>query len=128
MGGSKEKSLDDEQRLLAMREYLGVRTRPGAPGFAAEIVDAAVGKVQPVIEHHSNSTGEVIVEAIAKQLGVRFEEVRSDSDIQRLEKKYLVEKKKNWASECSPKSLQIEVSMPCYFSACTLRGMIPTDG
>jgi hypothetical protein len=93
MGGSKEKSLDDEQRLLAMREYLGVRTRPGAPGFAAEIVDAAVGKAQPVIEHHSNSTGEVIVEAIAKQLGVRFEEVRSDSDIQRLEKKYLVEKK-----------------------------------
>jgi hypothetical protein len=93
MGGSKEKSLDDEQRLLAMREYLGVRARPDAPGFAAEIVDAAVGKVQPVIELHSNSTGEVIVEAMAKQLGVRFEEVRSDSDIQRLEKKYLVDKK-----------------------------------
>ena len=93
MGGSKEKSLDDEQRLLAMREYLGVRARPEAPGFAEEIVDAAVGKVQPVVDRHSNSTGEVILEAIATQLGVRFEEVRSDADIQRLEQKYLVDKK-----------------------------------
>jgi hypothetical protein len=93
MGGSKEKSLDEEQRLLAMREYLGVRARPRDPAFESEVVDAAVRKVQPIIAQYSACAGEVIVDAVARQLGVRFEEVRSDIDIQRLEQKYLVEKK-----------------------------------
>jgi hypothetical protein len=93
MGGSKEKSLDDEQRLLAMREHLGVRAWPHDKAFESEVVDSAVRKVQPVIDRNANSAGEMIIAAVAKQLRVRFEEVRSDADIRHLEQKYLVEKK-----------------------------------
>jgi hypothetical protein len=93
MEGSKEKSLDDEQRLLAMREYLGVRARTHETAFETEVVAAAVEKIQPLIARNSSATGEVIVDTVAKQLGVRFEEVRSEADIQRLEQKYLVDKK-----------------------------------
>jgi hypothetical protein len=93
MGGSREKSLDDEQRLLAMRDFLGVRARPRDMAFEAEVVDAAVRKVQPVITQHSTCTGETIIAAVARQVGVRFEEVKSEIDMQRLEQKYLVDKK-----------------------------------
>lgn len=93
MGGSKEKSLDDQQRLLAMREYLGVRVRPEDPAFESEVVSASVLKVQPVVNAYAHCTGEVIVAAIAEELGVRFEEVRSTTDIQLLEQKYLVDQK-----------------------------------
>lgn len=93
MGGSKEKSLDDRQRLLAMREYLNVRARPDDPAFALEAVDAAVSKVQSVVNAHAHCCGEAINAAIAQHLGVQFEEVRSKADIDQLEKKYLVDKK-----------------------------------
>lgn len=93
MGGSKEKSLDDQQRLLAMREYLGVRVRPEDPTFESEVVSASVLKVQPVIDAYAHCSGETIVAAIAGRLGVCFEEVKSSADIQLLEKKYLVDQK-----------------------------------
>lgn len=93
MGTPKEKSLDDEQRLWAMREYLGVRARPSDNAFESEVVSTAVGKVQAVIQDHASSTGETIIGAVAKEVGVRFEEVRSQDDINRLEKKYLIEQK-----------------------------------
>lgn len=93
MGVSKEKLLDDEQRLLAMREYLGIRAQPRDVAFDSEVVAVAVGKIEPIIARYAHAPGEVIVGAVAKQLGVRFEEVRSSADIQRLEQKYLVEQK-----------------------------------
>jgi len=93
MGGSKEKQLDDTQRLLAMREYLGVRARPDQASFESEVVDASVSKVRSVIDRHAGACGETIIAAIARELCVRFEEVRTGADIEQLEQKYLVEKK-----------------------------------
>lgn len=93
MGASREKQLDDAQRLLAMREYLGVRARPDHPSFEAEVVDASLSKVRPVIDRHAGACGETIIAAIARELRVRFEEVRTCADIEQLEQKYLVEKK-----------------------------------
>src|SRR5262245_10423861 len=89
MGASKEKTLDDEQRLLAMREHLNVRARPPDKVFEAEVVDAAIRKVQPLVDLYAHCQGEQIIASIARQLGVQFEEVRSQADIQQLEKKYL---------------------------------------
>lgn len=93
MGGSKEKSLDDEHRLWAMREHLGVRARPRDKAFDAEAVDAAVRKVQPIIDSLAHSNGEEIIATVAHQLGICFEEVKSSADIQSLEQKYLVDQK-----------------------------------
>jgi len=93
MGGEKEKSLDDEQRLWAMREHLGVRARPTDAAFESEVTAAAVRPVEPIIARYADRTGELIIDVIAQQVGVRFEEVRSDRDIERLEQKYLVEKR-----------------------------------
>jgi len=90
---SNEQRLDDQHRLLAMREYLHVRSRPGDKVFAAEVVDACVKKAKCVIDAHTDCTGEVIVAALAKDHGIRFEEVKTLADIASLEKKYLVEKK-----------------------------------
>jgi hypothetical protein len=93
MGRSKEKALDDAQRLLAMREHLRVRARPDQPSFEAEVVEASVSQVRSVIEQNVHATGETIIALIAAQLGVRFEEVRTDEDIAHLEQKYLVEQR-----------------------------------
>lgn len=76
-----------------MREYLRVRALPEGKNFDGEVVDACVKKVEPVIAAHEDCKGEVIVAAIAKQLGVRFEEVKTAADIDLLEKKYLVEQR-----------------------------------
>jgi hypothetical protein len=89
MGASKEKTLDDEQRLLAMREHLNVRARPPDKVFEAEVVDAAIRKVQPLVDRNAHCQGEQIIASVARELGVQFEEVRSQADIQQLEKKYL---------------------------------------
>ncbi|MBI2749585.1 MAG: hypothetical protein HYX43_09675 [Burkholderiales bacterium] len=90
---SNEQRLDQKQRLLEMREYLGVRALPEDRAFETEVVHACVRKVQPVIAAHADRTGEVIVAAIAKHLGVRFEEVKTAADIDILEQKYLVEQR-----------------------------------
>ena len=90
---SKEQRLDEAQRLLAMREYLRVRAFPEDQEFEAEVVDACVKKVQTVIDSHAKSRGEEIVSAIAREVGVRFEEVKSPADIRSLQRKYLVEQK-----------------------------------
>ncbi len=93
MSKSNEQRLDETHRLLAMREYLRVRASPGDRSFEAEVVDACLKKVQPVIGAHSDCRGEVIVSAIAKGLGVRFEEVKTAEDISNLQQKYLHEQK-----------------------------------
>ncbi len=93
MSASNEERLDQRHRLLAVREYLRVRALPEHKDFEAEVVSACVEKVQPVIVAHADCRGEAIVAAIAKQLGVRFEEVRTVADIGLLEKKYLVEQR-----------------------------------
>jgi hypothetical protein len=85
----KEQQLDDWQRLLAMREYLGVRSQPDQAGFEPEVVEAATSKVRDIIACNARATGETINAQLAAHLGVRFEEVRSEGDIARLEKKYL---------------------------------------
>jgi hypothetical protein len=66
---------------------------PEEKGFDGEVADACVKKVESVIAAHEDCKGEVIVAAIAKQLGVRFEEVKTAADIDLLEKKYLVEQR-----------------------------------
>src|SRR5262249_32713495 len=76
-----------------MREHLHVRTSVDDPSFAEDVVAMCVRQVQPIIDAHADRTGEEINAAIAKHLGVQFEEVRTVDDIDRLEQKYLVEKR-----------------------------------
>ena len=76
-----------------MREYLRVRALPEDQAFEAEVVDACVRKVQPLIDANAECTGELIIGAIASHLGVRFEEVKTPADIDILERKYLVEQR-----------------------------------
>src|SRR5258706_14575337 len=93
MAASREKRLDDQQRLFAMREHLRVRARPVDANFEAEIVEACLGEGQPVIDANSDKAGEEIIEGIAHMLGVHFEEVRDAKDNNRLEQTYLVGEK-----------------------------------
>jgi hypothetical protein len=90
---SNEKRLDDQHRLLAIREYLGVRAKVTDYAFEAEVVDACRRKVQPIVDAHARESGESIIGAVAQSLGVQFEEVRSRADIDALEQKYLVERR-----------------------------------
>jgi hypothetical protein len=93
MATSNEQKLDERHRLLAIREFLGIRARPEDYAFDAQVVDACVKKVAPLVEAHAGQTGERIVEAIARNLGVHFEEVKTLADIDDLERRYLVEQK-----------------------------------
>lgn len=93
MTPSNEKQLDERHRLLAMREYLRVHASPDDKNFESEVVAACVKKVQPLIDAHKDCTGELIVGAIAKDQGIRFEEVKTAADIEHLTQKYLVEQK-----------------------------------
>lgn len=90
---SNEKQLDDRHRLWEMREYLHVRSQPEEEDFSAEVIAACAKKVQPIVDAHKDGPGEEIVAAIAKNLGVHFEEVRNAVDIEQLKQKYLVRQK-----------------------------------
>jgi hypothetical protein len=90
---SKEKRLDQRQRLHEMREHLRVRAGIGDPSFEREVIVACVRQVQPIIDAHKDRTGEELSAAIATHLGIRFEEVRTPADIQSLERKYLHEQR-----------------------------------
>lgn len=93
MTASKEKQLDQRQRLMEMREHLRLRTTPDDPSFEREVVTACVRQVQPIIDAHASRTGEEIGATIATQLGIRFEEIRTPADIRTLERKYLHEQR-----------------------------------
>lgn len=90
---SKEQLLDQQHRLLAIREHLGVRARVESPDFAEEVARACVNVVRPILDRNAGEQGEKILAAIALELGVRFEEVENAGDIKRVEQKYLVEQK-----------------------------------
>ena len=90
---SREKLLDQQQRLLAIREHLKLRVRPDDPSFDAEVVQACVRQVQPLITANAMQPGERIIERIGRSLGVHFEEVASAEDIEHLKRKYLVGQK-----------------------------------
>lgn len=90
---SNERFLDQQQRLLAIREHLGVRSQPASSEFELEVATACLEKVRPIIARNLGQTGEAIIEAIASHLRVKFEEVVTPDDIKVLERKYLVEQK-----------------------------------
>ena len=86
MTASKEKQLDQRQRLMEMREHLRLRAAPDDPSFEREVVAAGVRQVQPIIDAYASRTGEEIGAIIATQLGILFEEVRTPADIRTLER------------------------------------------
>jgi hypothetical protein len=90
---AKEKYLDQRQRLQEMREHLRIRVSIADPSFGPEVVATCVRQVQPIIDAQADRTGEEINAALAQHFGVHFEEVRTQGDIQRLELKYLVERR-----------------------------------
>ena len=63
MAGEKEKSLDDEQRLWAMREHLGVRARPTDAAFESEVTAAAVRPGR--VEESAEVIADVVRDALA---------------------------------------------------------------
>lgn len=93
MAKSNEQILDEQQRLLAIREFLRVHARPDDPHFGQEVAEAAILKVQPILLQHADGFGEDIIAAVAQHQGVRFEDVRNHDDIAALEQKYLVEQR-----------------------------------
>ncbi len=86
---SKERVLDQQERLLAIREHLRVRAKVESTDFESEVAAACIEKVRPIIEKNVGQQGEVIIGEIASSLRVRFEEVTSPEDIKRVEHKYL---------------------------------------
>lgn len=90
---SNERFLEQQQRLLAIREHLGVRSRPGSSEFEFEVAATCVEKVRPIIDRNLGQTGEAIIEALASHLRVKFEEVVTPDDIKILERKYLIEQR-----------------------------------
>jgi hypothetical protein len=66
---------------------------PDDTSFEREVINTCVRQVQPIIDAHVDKTGEEINAAIAKHLGIQFEEVRTQADIHTLERKYLHEQR-----------------------------------
>lgn len=90
---SNEKRLDERHRLLEIREHLRVRAQIDDDSFELEVVATCAKKIQPIVNAYSDRPGEEIIGAIALDLGVHFEEVQSQADIDSLEQKYLVEQR-----------------------------------
>jgi Zn-dependent peptidase ImmA (M78 family) len=90
---SRERRLEEQHRLLAIREHLKIHARPESPDFRREVAAACVDQVQSVIDAHAHERGEEIISAISTRLSIHFEEVRTPEDIFRLEKKYLKEQR-----------------------------------
>ena len=81
---SPERQLEEQHRLLAIREHLKIHARPESPDFRMEVAAACLDQVRPIINAHAHKRGEEIIAAISSKLGVHFEEVRNIDDISRL--------------------------------------------
>ncbi len=76
-------------RLDAVADHLDIRVDAEDERFNEAVVSTCLTKVAPIIADAAATTGEQILAALGNHYSVRFEEVRSQADIQRLEQKYL---------------------------------------
>jgi Zn-dependent peptidase ImmA (M78 family) len=76
-------------RLDAVAEHLDVQIDPEDDGFNEAVVSTCLDKVAPIIADASSASGEEILSTLGNHFSVRFEEVRTQADIDRLEQKYL---------------------------------------
>ncbi|MCA9217181.1 MAG: hypothetical protein KDB27_29130 [Planctomycetales bacterium] len=76
-------------RLDAVADHLDIRIDAEDEGFNEAVISTCLTKVAPIIADASATSGEEILAALGNHFSVRFEEVRSQADIQRLEQKYL---------------------------------------
>lgn len=83
----------DQMRLDDMAAHLSLSLRWGNTGFEHAVVAGCLKRVRPIIEAATPKNGEGVCTALARHLGVRFEEVRGQADVDHLEKKYLHGKK-----------------------------------
>lgn len=86
------KALDQRDRLERIRTHLELRTPVGSRTFEGDAAAACAEKVQDLLEESGAQCGEQVLDHVARQLQVHFEEVHNDGDIAGIEQKYLEKK------------------------------------
>lgn len=87
------KQLEQRNRLARIRAHLDIRTSIDSPRFVDEVADACRARIETLLAGTQPRSGEAVLDHLARQLHVHFEEVRADPDLLRLEQKYLHEKR-----------------------------------
>lgn len=90
---SKNNSLEQQSRLNRIREHLGLHTSIHSPAFEGRVAAACRDQVDSLLAGARPASGEEVLDRVAGQLQVHFEEVYDDQDIEALETKYLREKR-----------------------------------
>lgn len=107
MDRKQNSTAEQRSRLHRIRENLKVATSVNSPEFEQAVARACRLSVDSLLAQVEPYTGEHVLAHLADQLQVRFEEVNHDSDIARLEKKYLEDKR-----EIGFGQLEMELNAP----------------
>jgi hypothetical protein len=84
------KELNEKHRLNSIRDYLGIKADiANEAEFEKEAIAACVTKIANIQDIRSCTTGEDLVARVATSLNVRFEEIKTETDIVEVSKKYL---------------------------------------
>lgn len=87
------KELIEQHRLNSIRDYLGIKADiANETEFEKEAIAACVAKIVNIQDIRSCKTGEELVSRVASSLNVRFEEIKTETDIADVSKKYLEQK------------------------------------
>ena len=87
------KELNEKHRLDAMRDYLGIKAEiTDIREFEREAVAASIAKIADIQDICSCTKGEDLVTRVAASLNVRFEEIKTKTDITDVSRKYLQQK------------------------------------
>jgi hypothetical protein len=89
MSGTRAAKDHDVMRLDQIASHLGIAERHGAPEFREAVVQACLGRIQPILQRRPQSNGEGAIAALAHHFCVIFEEVRGPGDVAIIEDKYL---------------------------------------
>jgi len=94
-------------RLDAVADHLDIRLDPEDDCFNEAVISSCLTEVAPIIASSGATSGEEILAALGNYYSVKFEEVRSTADIERLERKYLKGQREPGFAQ-----LQIELANP----------------
>lgn len=87
------KQLEQRSRLARIRAHLDIRTPIDNIRFGDDVAAACRQQIDSLLAGAQPGCGEDVLDHLARQLHVHFEEVHADPDLVRLEQKYLHEKR-----------------------------------
>jgi hypothetical protein len=89
----RKPTAQDLLRLDAIATHLKIKSRYPTISYTAEVIEASLSKIAPVVDRLLRCTGEQIALELGKHLCLTFEEVRGPDDVLDLEHRYLKRKK-----------------------------------